>query len=322
MGFKVLLTDARHESYDIERSLLEQAGAELITGNFDNKADLLAAVKDADGLLVDMAKCDAEVIAAAEKCKVISRYGVGYDNVDIRAAGARGILVTNVPDYCPYDVSDHALALLMACMRGIATRDRKIREGKWNIVLPHSHRFKGRTLAIIGFGRIGSSLAKKVSGFELGRIVAVDPVVDAETMAAYGVEKVDFETALKEADLISVHAPCDETSKDLFDSHAFSLMKPNAILVNTARGPIINADALYEALSTNKIFCAGIDTHCCEPLGEDSPFKTLDNIILTDHNAYNTIEAVADLKTKAAQNVITVLQGNMPTFVVNRKELA
>ena len=321
MKYKVVLTDKRHTSYYIEKEVLQQIDAELIEGDFSDEDGLIAACADADALLVDMAVCTQRVVESLKKCKIISRYGVGYDNVDVAACSNKGIVVTNVPDYCDYDVSDFALGHILACMRGIAYRDRMVRQGKWNIQLQHSHRMKDRTLAIIGFGRIGRCLAKKLAGFELNRLMVCDPNVSAEKIAEYGAEKVDFDTALSQADIVSIHVPLNDTTRDMFDERAFSIMKPNAILVNTARGPIVNADALYSALKDNKIAFAGIDTHTQEPLQKDNRFFELDNCLLTDHTGYNTIESTISLKTKAAENVVAVLSGNMPPNAINSTAL-
>lgn len=322
MKYTVVLTDERHPSYEIERNILKGADARLVAADHSTPEAFIASCAQADALMVDMAPCGADLVNALERCKIISRYGVGYDNVDVDACSAKGILVSNVPDYCTYDVSDHALALMLDCMRGVTQRDRRIRRGEWNISIPHSYRMKGRTLSIIGFGRIGRRLAEKVSGFGFARILAYDPYTSSEDMAAAGVEKVDFDTALSQGDMISIHVPCTDETKGLFDARAFSLMQPHAILVNTARGPIVDPDALLNALTQHQIASAGIDTHAIEPIPADSPFLELENIVLTDHTAYCTYEATIALKEKAAQNVAAALQGKIPMAAVNRECLS
>ena len=188
--YLVCVSDERHASYEIERAILEKAGAELKLCHCESAADIAAQCADADAVLLDLAPMTAEAVAGLRKCKVISRYGVGFENVDLDAATAAGIQVTNVPDYCMEDVSDHALALMLSCLRHIPLRDREVREGKWNIQTD-SFRLKGKTLGVIGAGRIARALIRKVSGFGFAEVVAYDPYISAEQLAEIGVRKVE-----------------------------------------------------------------------------------------------------------------------------------
>ncbi len=315
--YKVVLTDARHASYDIEKEILEKADAELVICNCATEQEVIEACKDADGILLDMAPMNAACIAGLKKCKVINRYGVGYDNVDVEAATAKGIQVCNVPDYCALDVSDHALALLMSCLRQTALRDRLVRQGQWNIQSGASRRLQGKTLGIMGAGRIARELVKKTSGFEFAQVLAYDPYVPAEALAEIGIKKATFEEVLKESDFISLHMPVTPDTTGMINEEAIALMKPSAILINTGRGPLVDDKALVKALKENRIAFAGLDTHCAEPLPSDSPYIGLDNVVLTDHTAYNTAEGVVELKTKSAQNVADVLSGKEVKYPVN-----
>lgn len=209
--------------------------------------------KDADGILLDIAPMNKEAVYALEKCKVVSRYGVGYDNVDVKACTEKKILVTNLPDYCIYDVSDMTLALLFACQRQIVARDKKIREGKWNLQFPYTYRIKGKVLSLFGLGRISRELIKKVTGFELKEILVYDPYIDEMTVKSFGARKVKFEEALKEGDYISLHMPVTEETRGMIDEKAFELIKPSAILINTSRGPLIKDSALLSALKNKTI---------------------------------------------------------------------
>ena len=315
-NYVVCVTDARHHDYCIERRMLETIGAELRICQCKTSNDVVKNCADADGILLDLVPMDAQAICALHRCKVINRYGVGYDNVDIPAATAKGIQVTNVPDYCMEDVSDHALALLLSCLRNIALRDRGIRDGQWNIPAK-SFRLAGKTLGIIGFGRVARTLARKCSGFGLKKILIYDPYVSSNICKEYQVESVPLKILLQESDFISLHMPVTDETRGMLDSEKISWMKPSAILINTSRGALIDDKALVCALRQHAILAAGLDTHNFEPLPQDSPYLTLDNVILTDHIAYNTVEGLAELKQKSAQNIIDVLMGRIPQYRVN-----
>lgn len=277
--FRVYVTDQRQPSYEIEREILQECGAELILCNCASPEDIIRQCADADAVLLDMAPMTVEAIHALKKCQVISRYGVGVDNVDLKAATECGIQVTNVPDYCMEDVSDHALALLFACLRNVVLRDREVRKGKWNIVAP-SYRVQGKVLGLIGAGRIARALIRKVSCFGLKEIVAYDPFLSAEDLASIGVRKVEFDELLRESDFISLHLNLTDTTRNIIDAEALSKMKERAILINVSRGGLIDPDALINALESHRIGAAGLDTHCVEPVPVDSRFDKLDNVVL------------------------------------------
>ena len=316
--FRVVVTDERHASYDIEREVLKAVGAEFKICNCVTAQDIARECADADGILLDMAPMTAEAIKHLSKCKVIVRYGVGYDNVDVEACTKKGILVCNVPDYCSLDVSDHALALLMTCLRSTAERDRRIRQGEWNIQSSNSFRLAGKTLGVLGFGRISQALVHKCSGFGFERILVYDPYVSEEFCQECGVEKVDMETVLANSDFLSLHMPVTPQTKGIINADTLKLMKKNVILINTARGALIDDEALVEALQNGTVAYAGLDTHNSEPLSSDSPYMNLNNVVLTDHTAYSTKEGVVELKTKAAQAVAAVLSGEKPAYPVNK----
>jgi len=318
--FKVIVSDKRHDDYSIEKKILKECDAELTVLNCKDPEDMINNCKDADGILLDMASMNGKVIKELKNCKVISRYGVGYENVDIESCTGKGIYVTNVPDYCADDVSDMALSLLFACQRQIALRDREVRNGKWNMNFPHTYRIKNKILSIIGFGKISRALIKKVSGFELKSILVNDPYVSEMEINSSGAKKVSFEEALKQGDYISLHLPVNNETKGIVNERAFSLMKPSAILINTSRGQIVNEKALLGALKKKIIAYAGLDTHSKEPIPMNSEFFKLDNCVLTDHTGYNTKESIIELKTKAALNVKAVLEGNKPLYPVNKIE--
>jgi len=316
--FLVVVTDDRHGSYDEEKQVLSQIDATLEVHDFKNDLEAVEVLRNADGVLVNLFPLGANVIARMTKCKVISRYGVGYDNVDVDAATRAGIQVTRVPDYCVEDVSDHALALLLGCVRKIAYKDRNIRSGRWNLDRDQPiYRIRGKVLGFVGFGAIARALKRKVSGLGLAKVLVYDPFLEPSSVKAEGAEQVTFDTLLRESDYISVHAPLSRETKGMLGEKEFSIMKKEVILINTSRGPIVNEDALIEALQSKRIAYAGLDVFEKEPLPEKSPLLKLDNVVLTDHSAWYSVEAMAELKTKAAQNLVDVLTGRKPTYPVN-----
>lgn len=317
--YKVVLTDHLDGNYDVEKAVLSPIGAEVIVANCKTPEEVLGACRDADGILANLAPIPARVIQELEKCKVISRYGVGYDNVDVEACTREGIYVANVPEYCEEDVSDHALALLLGCVRKIARRDAQVRRGQWNIRrADRIYRIAGKTFAFLGYGLIARCLHRKIRGLNLGRILVYDPFLDAEFVKSQGAEPTDFETALKEADYISIHMPLNKNTRGIIDEKAFSMMKPTTIIINTSRGPIIDEAALIKALSEGMINSAGLDVHNKEPLERDNPLMKLENCILTDHMGYYSEESIDELKRKVAENVRDVLIGGKPKYPVNK----
>lgn len=315
--FKVVVSDNRQGDYSLEAKILSGV-ADLKVLNCATVQDMIDNCADVDGILLDMAPANAEVIGALKNCMVISRYGVGYDNVDVAACTQKKIYVANVPDYCAYDVSDMALALLFACQRQVVSRDKQIREGKWNLRFPHTHRIQGKVLSVLGFGRISRALVKKVSGFELSEVLVYDPYIDEKTIASCGARKVSLEEALQKADYLSLHMPLNNETRGMINESTIAQIKNSVIIINTSRGPLVNDAALIDALKTGKIAYAGLDTHNLEPLPKDSEYFKLDNCILTDHTSYNTMEALEDLKTKVALNVKEVLEGNKPLYHINQ----
>lgn len=313
--YQVYVTDQRQPSFAIEREILSKCNADLVLCNCRTEDDIIRECAEADAILLDMAPMTAKAIRALKKCRVISRYGVGVDNVDLAAAAACGIKVANVPDYCMEDVSDHALALLLACLRNIPLRDKGVRKGEWNIQ-GKSFRLKGKTLGLVGAGRIARALAGKVSGFGLREVIACDPFLSEEQLREHGMRKVEFDELLAASDFISLHLNLTDETRGIIDAEALSRMKSTAILINVSRGGLIDPEALIRALEGGAIQCAGLDTHCVEPIPQDSPFLWLDNVILTDHAAYNTVEGVTELKTKAARSVAEVLEGRALTYAV------
>lgn len=321
--FKVVLLEDRYASHEHERKVLEKIGAEVIEGGSAKTAEeVIALCRDADGVTVNLAPMNAEVISKLEKCKAIARYGVGYDNVDTAAATKKGIMVVNVPDYCLEDVSDQAFALFMACVRKTSIRDRQVRAGMWNIGKKDPmYRIAGKTFGLAGYGNIPKTLHRKLKGFDLARVLVFDPFVPEEVIKAAGAVKVDFDTLLRESDFISNHVPLNDKTKHLFNKAAFAKMKKTAFFINTSRGGLVDTQALYEALKNGVINCAGLDVHEQEPVAKNYVLFELDNVILSDHTGWYSEEAQVELQTKAAQAVADVLTGKTPKSVVNKDVL-
>jgi len=261
----------------------------------------------------------ARVIQSLSRCRVISRYGVGYDNVDVEAATRKDIWVARVPDYCIEEVSDQALALMLACVRNLAFKDRKVREGRWNLQREQpTHRMAGKTLGLIGFGAIARCFLRKAAGLGLARVLVFDPLVEPSVVRGQGGAPADLRTVLAESDFLSIHAPLSRETKGMIGPEEIRLMKSTAILVNTARGPLVDESALAAALSEGRLCGAGLDVFEKEPLAADSPLRQLDNVILSDHTGWFSEESVSELKTKAARNVAAVLRGGPPVYPVNQ----
>lgn len=318
MPHKIVILDDRYDSYQYEKDVLEPIGAEIINIREQSPDDIIEAVRDACGICVNLTPMPARVIEALERCRVIARYGVGYDNVDIEAATAKGIWVANVTGYCDEDVSDQAFALFMSCVRKVAQRDRQLRAGINDLKATSPHyRIRGRTFVLFGYGRIARVLHRKLGGFEPGRVLVVDPYVDQETIRAANAEKVDFDTAVREGDYFSIHMPLNDQTRHMFNESVFRAMKPTAMVINTSRGPLIDEKALYRALSEGWIDSAGLDVFEDEPVTRDNPLLQLENLTASGHTGFYTEESLKELKTKAAENVKAVLTGGIPHYPVN-----
>jgi D-3-phosphoglycerate dehydrogenase len=317
-GWKVIVTDDRFGSYREEEGVLAEIGASLEVKNLGSADEAISVLAEADGILVNLFPLTAEVISRLERCRVISRYGVGFDNVDVKAATEKKIWVSRVPDYSLDDVSDQALALLLACVRKVAYKDSKIREGKWNLHADQpTRRIAGKTLGLVGYGAIARCLHRKVSGLGLARVLVSDPYVDAAIIEKAGAKAVDLVTLLAESDFISLHAPLMAETRHLIGETAFAGMRRTPILINTSRGPIVDETALAAALGSKKLAGAGLDVFEKEPLPPDSPLRSLDTVVLSDHAGWYSEESVVELKTKAARNVAAVLAGGKPAYPVN-----
>ena len=275
--FRVMVTDDRFGSYAEEEGVLASIGARLEVKHFATEAEAISTLKDADAILNNLFPMTSSVIENLPRCAVISRYGVGVDNVDIDAATRMGIWVARVPDYCVEEASDQALALLLGCLRKLAYKDRKVREGLWDLHRHFpTHRIAGHTLGLIGFGAVAHCLRRKVSGLGLAQVLVNDPFVPVAAIEKEGCRSVSLSTLLAESDFVSVHVPLTPQTKALIGEKQLALMKPEAILINTSRGPVVDELALVRALLEKRIGGAGLDVFEKEPLPMDSGLRGLD----------------------------------------------
>ncbi|MCL1815791.1 MAG: C-terminal binding protein [Treponema sp.] len=325
---KIVITDDRFGHNEEEKRIFPDA--ELVVADCRTEESLIQACAGAEGILLNQAPMTARVIKTLDKCRVISRYGIGYDNVDLKAAEEGGIWVTNVPGYCTEEVAEHALGLLLSCVRAIPEKDRNIRSGEWNINRS-IRRMSGRVLGIAGFGATGRAFWEKIQGFSFSRILVADPGGETKLAALRGKNRrehsgrlfditnlVSFDELLHRSDFISLHVPLNEGTRHFINRKSLAAMKDGSILINTSRGAVIDEDALVDALKSGCIAAAGLDVFEREPLPPDHPFLTISNVVLTDHSAYYSAEAVSELKTRTALNALEVLEGRVPQSAVNR----
>jgi D-3-phosphoglycerate dehydrogenase len=316
----VAVSDSVFPNLNPAREVLSRIGAELLLAEASTPQAIMQVARDADALLVTYAKVTAEMIGQMTGCRIIARFGIGVDNVDIAAATSAGIVVTRVPDYCIDEVSDHTMALLLALARKIPFANSRAHAGRWEMpaVVP-IHRLRGSVLGLVGFGRIPQFVAPKAKAFGL-RVISYDPFVSEETMKRAGVEKVDFSELVTVSDHISIHTPLVPETHHLFNADVFRRMKPTAHLINTARGSVVDEEALAQALDQGQLAGAALDVLSQEP-PSTSPLFGRDSVILTPHMSFYSAESLIDLQRKAAEEVVRVLTGEAPRNPLNPEAL-
>ena len=316
---KIVVIEPGYLNYSAEESILQNWDPQFVVVPANaSLEEKLRQVSNADAIMVREATVSRPMIEAMQQCRVIVRYGVGVDNIDSQAAKEKGIYVANVPDYGSEDVAEHALALLLAATRRIATRNRDVRDGQWGIGQREPmFRLAGKILGVVGFGRISRCFVQKASGFGFKRILVVDPLLTDEQASQAGVTRVNLDTLCREADFISLHAPLTPDTHHLIGEAELAKMKPSAVLVNTSRGGLIDEQALINALLQQRIFAAGLDVFESEPLSAKSPLLQMENTLCTDHTAWFTEESVVELQSKAAHEVRRAFEGEHPLNWVN-----
>ena len=316
MSYIVAVADSVFPNLDPARRVLSEIGAELKLAADSSTESVMKVAADADAVLVTYAKINADMIRQMKKVRIISRFGIGVDNVDLDAATKQGIVVTKVPDYCIDEVSDHAMALLLTAVRKIPLANDQVHAGTWKMpnVVP-IHRLRGSVLGLVGFGRIPQLVAPKAKAFGI-HVVAFDPYVPPEAFSKLGVERVEFAELLKVSDYVSIHSPLTPETKGLFNAEVFRQMKKGSYIVNTARGPIIDEAALAAAIDSGQLAGAALDVMTSEP-PTGSPLIGKRNVIITPHTSFYSEESLVELQTKASQEVANVLTDKPPLNPVN-----
>jgi D-3-phosphoglycerate dehydrogenase / 2-oxoglutarate reductase len=321
MGFKVAATNPRAGyDYAYEREALDGIGAEVVPIRAEDEASYREQLGDCDALIVGIRPpVTASVIAALSRCKVIANGGIGVDKVDVDAASAAGIVVTNVPDVFTEEVADQAFTLLLAVNRKLVYCHQMATSGRWAEAyagLGSMPKIHGKTLGLVAFGNIARAVARRATGFGL-RVLAHDPFVPPEVMAEHGVEAAPLDRLFAESDFISAHAPHTKGTHHILNYDLFSRMKPTAVFVNTGRGKVVDEPGLIRALREGKLAGAGLDVLEDEPPAPDNPLLSMENVVVTPHMASYSNESNVERRRRVGQEIAAVLTGRRPRGVVN-----
>ena len=315
---KVVVTDFTFPSLEIEEAILRPAGVEVVGGQAKTPEAILPLVADADAVITQFAPVNADVVAAMTKARAIVRYGIGVDNVDLDAARARGIPVCNVPDYCIDEVADHTLAFLLATTRQVVANAVRNREGRWGLAQPVDRMFALRdlTVGVVGFGRIGREVVSRLKAFKC-RVLVHDPMVPAPEIERSGGIAVDLGRLFAESDAITLHCPSTAQTRGMIGRESLGLMRPGVILVNVARGDLVDSEALTEALQAGRVSAAALDVFAPEPIPPGHPILKMDNVIVASHIASASVPAVRKLRTTVANLALAAIRGEPLSSVVN-----
>ena len=314
----VVVTDFSFPTLAVEEAILSAAGITLVGGQCKTRESLCALVADADAVITQFAPVDSEVIGAMRKARAIVRYGIGVDNVDLDAARSRGIPVCNVPDYCIDEVADHTLAFLLATTRQVVTNATFVRQGKWGLATPLNAMFALRdlTVGVVGFGRIGREVVARLTPFKC-RVLVHDPVVSAGEIERTGATAVSLASLFAESDAITLHCPSTPQTRGMLNRESLSRMKPGVIVINVARGDLIDSQALTQALQQGRVSAAALDVFAPEPVPADHPILAMGNVILSSHIASASVPAAHKLRTTAAKLALAAIRGESLPSVVN-----
>lgn len=314
---RVLIAYAGHKEVGIEQEILQAAGIEVVAAGDIDMPEAIAAYPETCALMVTIQPVSASLMDRMPNCKIICRVGTGMDAIDSEAASARGIWVSNVPDYSIDEVSTHAMALLLALARNLFRQRVTAERGAWRYQTERPlRRLAGQTLGVLGVGRIGSASIRKGQGLGL-KVIACDPYVGDDVFTALEAHQVDFETLLRQSDFLTLHVPLTNETWRIINARALVLMKPTAFLINTARGEVIDVEALVAAVASGMIAGAGIDVLAEEPPPPDHPILREEGIIVTPHIGWASIESSHDVRERGAEDVVRVLRGNPPKYPWN-----
>lgn len=318
----VAITDSDYPDTKVEAEVLEKVGARVERFNSKSDDDVIRFAGEADALLNQYAPITEKVFRSLDRLKIVVRYGVGIDNIDVEAATRAGVLVCNVI-YDITDVADHTLALLLASWRRLKSIDNFVFEGKWDWkLIGPLPRFSGSTVGIIGYGKIGKLVARRLKGFDV-RVLVYDPYVEGKEIVEDGFTPKGLEELLRESDAVTLHVPLTKETYHLINERSFQMMKDGAILVNTCRGKVVDTGALISALKSGKISYAGLDVLEEEPPSKQllEELKECSNIILTPHTAWYSNQSLYEVRFKAASQIVQLFEGKIPQYLVNRKVL-
>jgi D-3-phosphoglycerate dehydrogenase len=319
--YTVVVTDYGFPDLKQEEEVLLPIGVQLISGQCKTPEEVLRMAKQADAIITERAPITKEVIDSLERCKIIVRYGVGVDNVDIEAAKARNIPVVNVPDYGTGEVADHAMSLLLSSIRKIPQIVAQVRRGVWQITPCRPIMgLQGKTLGIAGFGNIGRDVARRAQSFGINTI-GYDPYVQQPVFEQMNTQKVDWNELLEKSDMISVHLPLTPDTKHIFNHDAFERMKSTAYLINTSRGAVVHTESLIAALTNNQIAGAALDVLEQQPVSPDSPLLKIEQCFITSHCAWYSESSLNRLQRHAALEVKRIFSGERPKHIVNGVEV-
>jgi len=313
----VIVADCDHKTIEIEQGVLADICKNIPMLACRTEGEVIEQCAAAEGLIIMYAPITRRVISHLKHCKIIARYGVGVDTIDLKAAAEHGIIVSNVPDYGTNEVADHALAMMMALTRKVLQATATVKSGRWDFRLMQPvHRLQEQTLGVIGIGRIGSAMARRAHGIGM-KVIACDPYVARERVPDY-VTLVSLDELMRTSDVVSVHCPLTDETRMMLGEEKLGLMKPTAYLVNTARGSIVDEAVLDKMLGAGKLAGAGMDVLMKEPPAADLPLLRHDNFLVSPHMAWHSDSSVKDLKRKAAEEVRRVLRGEAPLYQVNK----
>lgn len=315
MKFKAVISELRFHDYEIERKIIENAGGKLICASSTQEFHKLS--KEADAVLLNLSRVDEALIDEMKNCKVISRYGVGCDNVDLDACKRRGIKLCNVPDYCSQEVAEHALALALAGMRNLSFSDRKMRRGGWD-EQPEKEAatIKGSTVGVFGFGRTAKAFINLCSAFEPAHILVSSPGCDEREAAIHGLRLCTKQELIEKSAVISLHVPLTNETFHILDKEDFAAMREDCCLVNCSRGAVINEAELLKALDKGRPAFAGLDVFETEPPDKNSPLLSHEKVLMSAHSAWRSSSSIKELRRRTAQNAVDILLGKAPEYIV------